>query len=97
MEPDQDKILDISQRTGLDEHEARIFHYLIEAGNLYWELVEQDDYGTKNDDWSFHQNGLFSLLMYRIVRRDHPEGWLTVGEVEEREEAEKQDEADSSP
>ncbi len=30
--------------------------------------------------------------MYRIVRRDHPEGWRTVGEAAEQREAEQQGE-----
>jgi hypothetical protein len=81
-EQHQDRIADIAQRFGLTQDEARIFDHLVEATALYDALP--DDYDKSMREWVHHQRAMVRMLMWRVVRRDHPEGWHTVGEEEDR-------------
>lgn len=91
MEEDQGKLADMARRTGLTEHEARILYHLDTAAELYFELAEQEDYspGTDTEAWNHHQQALVRLLMMRVARRDHPDGWLTIQEWEAQGSAEE--------
>jgi len=85
---EKNPIHDIAHRHGLTEHEARILHHLDRATTLYEELP--DSYGKDLADWVAHREALAKLLMVRVVKRDHPEGWLTEVEEEYRKLAEEE-------
>ena len=66
---------------GLAENEAYVFALLVEAHRLYNELPDH-----RFGDEAF-QTGIQAaqqVLAMRVVRRDHPGGWLTRGERLER-------------
>ena len=70
---------------GLTEDEAYVFAFLVEAQRIYdYELPE----ATFNDH-AFREGILAAqnALALRVVRRDHPAGWLTREEREERGKA----------
>ena len=82
MEEHAREIHDIAHRHGLTENEARILHHLDQATQLYKRLP-----GHENKDissWLTYREALARLLMVRVVKRDHPEGWLTEAEEEYR-------------
>jgi len=66
---------------GLTEDEAYVYAFLLEAQQIYSELPD----ARFNDD-AFHTGiqSAMNVLALRVVRRDHPDGWLTFGEREER-------------
>jgi hypothetical protein len=84
VEESRESISDFAQRHGLTDDEARIMDLLSEAGNLYVELP--DNYDRDVVAWMAKTQELFRLLMWRVVKRDHPEGWRTIREVEEGED-----------
>ena len=101
MELDRDRIADIAQRHGVEEREALILYHLGHAFEVYLEIAkeeEEEDYGydVNLQDWVDHHTGLINLLMRRVVRRDHPGGWRTAGEIIALREAERQSEADQT-
>ena len=98
VELDRDRIADIAQRHGVDEREALILYHLGHAFELYFEIAQEEDYGydVNLQDWVDHHTGLINLLMRRVVRRDHPGGWRTAGEIIAMREAERQSEADQT-
>ena len=97
MELDRDRIADIAQRHGVHEREALILYHLGHAFELYFEIAKEEEHGydVNLQDWVDHHTGLVNLLMRRVVRRDHPGGWRTAGEIIALREAERQSEADS--
>ena len=70
---------------GLSEDEAHIFAHLIEAQRIFHDLPDELPV-----DRAFQEsiNTALNTLALRVVRRDHPNGWRTLGEIEEAEEAE---------
>ncbi len=78
---------DFAQRHGLSDDEARIFNLLVEAANKYGELP--DNYDRNVVAWMDKTQELFRLLMWRVVKRDHPQGWHSIAELEDRELAEE--------
>lgn len=88
MKEDRERIHDIAHRHGLTEHESRILHHLDRATKLYEGLP--DSYGKDLAGWTAHREALYRLLMVRVVKRDHPEGWLTEAEEEYRKLAEEE-------
>ena len=83
MEENRESSADFAQRHGLTEDEARIFELLVGATNLYGELPDNHDKDI--EAWMKKTHDLFRLLMWRVVKRDHPEGWQSLREIEERE------------
>jgi len=81
---------DFAHRHGLTDDEARIFNHLIEAANLYGELP--DNYDKNVVAWMDKTQELYRLLMWRVVKRDHPEGWQMIREIEDRELGEEGEE-----
>jgi hypothetical protein len=81
---------DFAQRHGLTDDEARIFNRLIQAANLYGELP--DNYDKNVVAWMDKTQELYRLLMWRVVKRDHPEGWQMIREIEDRELGEEGEE-----
>ena len=79
---------DIAHRHGLTEHEARILYHLDRATELYKRLP--DHYNKDISSWTTHSEALARLLMLRVVKRDHPEGWLTEAEEQYRKLAEEE-------
>lgn len=86
MELNREHMHEIARRHGLTEHEATILHHLDKATDQYRELPEHYDKDLR--DWIAHTEALRRLLMVRVVKRDHPEGWLTEAEEEYRSLAE---------
>jgi hypothetical protein len=82
VELDREHMNDIARRHGLTEHEAMILHHLDRATHMYKELP--DHYDKDLSDWMAHKEALGRLLMVRVVKRDHPEGWLAEAEEEYR-------------
>ena len=66
---------------GLTENEAYVFALLLEAQKIYDKLP-----GPRANDEEFYTGvqAAQNVLAIRVVRRDHPDGWLTVEEREER-------------
>jgi hypothetical protein len=66
---------------GLAEDEAYVFAFLVEASRIYGELPE-----ARFNDEAFDAgiDAALNVLAMRVVRRDHPDGWLTREEREER-------------
>jgi hypothetical protein len=81
---------DFAQRHGMTTDEARIFNHLIEAANLCGEL--SDNYDKNVVAWMDKTQELYRLLMWRVVKRDHPEGWHSIREIEDRELGEEGEE-----
>lgn len=69
---------DVAHRHGLTEHEARILQHIHSATEIYKSLP--DNYSKDLPGWLAHERALTGLLMLRVVKRDHPEGWLTEAE-----------------
>ena len=82
MELPKEHTHEIARRHGLSEHEAAILHHLDRATKLYKGLPDHHDKDT--DGWVAHEEALVRLLMVRVVKRDHPEGWLSEAEEEYR-------------
>jgi len=82
------EIHDLARRHGLTENEARILHHLDQATQLYKRLP--DHHNKDISSWTTYRKALFRLLMLRVVKRDHPEGWLTEAEEEYRKLAEEE-------
>lgn len=80
MELPREHIHEIARRYGLTEHEVMILRHLDKATELYRRLPDHHDKDL--DGWVAHKEALVRQLMVRVVKRDHPEGWLT--EAEER-------------
>jgi hypothetical protein len=79
-------IMDLARKTGLTEHEARILGHIVQATDPYEQLYE--DESVDIDTWIEHHNGMARLLMWRVVRRDYPDGWGTgIEELEEEDGA----------
>jgi len=83
MEESQSRIAQMVQKYGLTEDEARVFEHLIEATELYASLP--DNYDKSIEEWMSYQESMVRMLMWRVVKRDHPEGWTTIREGEDRE------------
>jgi hypothetical protein len=66
---------------GLTEDEAYVFACLTEARDAYYQLPE-----ARFDDAAFRTSIDIAskVLAMRVVKRDHPDGWLTNEEREER-------------
>lgn len=88
MQEHSREIHDIAHRHGLTEHEARILHHLDQATKLYKRLPNHDNKDLSS--WMTCKKALATLLMQRVVKRDHPEGWLTEAEEEYRKLAEEE-------
>jgi NADH:ubiquinone oxidoreductase subunit E len=87
VEKQSREIHDIAHRYGLTEHEAQILHHLDQATQLYKRLPDHENKYISS--WLLYREALSRLLMLRVVKRDHPEGWLTEAEEEYRELAEE--------
>ncbi len=85
--PGPEYIATLVRDWGLTEEEARIFDHLLEAARLYRELPEEREF----DDSTFLPSieAAIRILAMRVVKRDHPDGWFTLGEREERIEGEQ--------
>lgn len=67
---------------GFTEDEALIFDHLTEARSIHEDLPNDPLEGTFNAGI----RDALNALAFRVVRRDHPNGWQTQGEWEEEEE-----------
>ncbi len=83
MEENQDHITQWARNSGLTEDEAKILEHLELAAELYDALP--DNYDKNIIEWSTCHGRLVRLLMWRIVKRDHPEGWISALEQEDRD------------
>ena len=80
MEQGKENLGNIAAQSGLTVDEARVFNCLRNARNLYHALPDNQDKNPK--DWDFHVDALFRMLMWRVAKRDHPQGWRSIGEEE---------------
>ncbi len=77
MEQGKENLENLAGLAGLTVHEARVLKCLKNARNLYHALPDNHD---KNpEDWDFHIDALFRMLMWRAVKRDYPQGWPSMG------------------
>lgn len=81
---DQDEVRRNAEATGLTEDEARIFLHLNAAVRQWQELPDTDYFETQVILDSYRR--MIEKLAVRVVKRDHPEGWLTVDEKEDRDQ-----------
>jgi hypothetical protein len=67
---------------GLTEEEAYVFAFLVEAQRIYDNELPEASF----NDHAFQAGvqAAQNVLAMRVVRREHPEGWLTRVEREER-------------
>ena len=82
MELPREHMHEIARRYGLTEHEVVNLGHLDKATELYRGLPDHHDKDL--DGWVAHKEALARLLMVRVVKRDHPEGWLTEAEEQYR-------------
>jgi hypothetical protein len=68
---------------GLTEDDAYVYAYLVEAQRIYFE--ELPEVPIRDDEFIASIEADLNILAYHVVRRDHPEGWLTDVEWEERQ------------
>ena len=66
---------------GLTEDEAYVFAFLVEARRIYGELP---DPGFRDEAFDASIETALNVLAMRVTRRDHPNGWLTIEERQER-------------
>ena len=88
MEEQENRIARIArmvQKGGLTEAEAKILYHLSEATELYARLPDHHDKSIQ--EWMSYQKPMVRMLMWRVVKRDHPEAWITIGEDEARDRA----------
>jgi hypothetical protein len=78
-----DGIDELVRDYGLTEDEARVFAFLVEAQCVYDEL---HDPGFHDESFRMAIRAAINVLAMRVVRRDHPDGWLT---CEDRQEHRK--------
>jgi hypothetical protein len=84
MEQGKENLENLAGQAGLTVHEARVFKCLTNARNLYHALPDNHD---KNlEDWEFHIDALSRMLMWRVVKRDHPQGWHSMGKEQDKAE-----------
>ena len=83
MEENQDRIAQWARNSGLTEDEARIYYHLSEAAELYAALPA--NYDKDIIEWMSYYKPMVRMLMWRVVKRDHSDGWVTDQEWEERE------------
>jgi hypothetical protein len=73
MEQGKENLEDLAGRAGLTIQEARVLKCLRNARNLYHALP--DDHDKNLENWDFHIDALFRMLMWRVVKRDYPQEW----------------------
>ena len=73
QEEGKENLETLAEQAGLTVDEARVFKCLRNARTLYHALRNDEDKNPK--DWDFHIDALFRMLMWRVVKRDHPQGW----------------------
>ncbi len=84
MEQGKENLENLAGQAGLTVHEARVLKCLRNARNLYHALPDNHD---KNlEDWDFHIDALFRMLMWRVVKRDYPQGWPSIGKERDKVE-----------
>jgi hypothetical protein len=74
-------IEELVQDYGLTEDEAYVFAFTVEAQRIYDELPAS---GFNDEPFGAGIRAAQNILAMRVARRDHPEGWLTRSEIEER-------------
>ena len=88
-DPDQEqvKIEELARKHGLTPEEGRVFLLFSRALHAYDELPS-GHYDLDNTVVHDAIEHVYRVLAMRVAKRDHPDGWLTVGEEEERKQAE---------
>jgi hypothetical protein len=84
MEQGKENLEDLAGRAGLTVDEVRVFKCLRNARNLYHTLP--DDHDKNLGNWDFHIDALFRMLIWRVVKRDHPQGWRSIGKEPDKVE-----------
>ena len=81
----QERIARIARSTGATEQEARVLYHLQEASKAWAGLASR--YPGTPDKMSFfvHYQALIDMMLARIARRDHPEGWMPPGETQDQD------------
>ena len=78
MEPNQEsqeRITHIASSTGATEQEARVLYHLGEASEAWNKLPSRKPRWPEAMRFSVHYRALVDMVLARIARRDHPEGW----------------------
>ena len=70
---DEDQIVEIVERGGMTEDEARIFYHLQKVRELYGGLPGQNMQSSIR--WYDAWNTLIHMLGERVLHRDRPEIW----------------------
>ena len=78
MEPDEDRIASIRRTTGASEAEARVMHYIMATNHALEQLPDEGMALMQRTLWSTHTHSLMDIMLARIARREHPEGWNEV-------------------
>lgn len=85
MGPDQERIADIASSTGATEQEARVLYHLRSASKAWDELPSGEPRFPDEMRFFVHHQALIDMMLARIARRDHPEGWIPAGETEDED------------
>ncbi len=90
MTDDRERIRRGVEKTGLTEEELRVFDSLTALGESWFDLPNR----SHRDNALFESGyeAIANLLARRVVKREHPEGWLT-----RRDELEVSEEGDRAP
>ena len=85
MEPDQEHIARIASQTGATEAEALVIFHLQRMARAWNELPPDLATGTTEGGgvartreallFTNHYQPLMNMMLARIARREHPEGW----------------------
>ncbi len=70
-----------AEKAGMTVEEGRVFDALITL-SYYWHQLP-DLHPRENMEFSSSYDHIAGMLAVRVAKRAHPEGWRTVGEVED--------------
>jgi hypothetical protein len=85
MEPDRERIVELARLTGATEQEARVLFHLQSASKAWDELPSGEPRIPDELRFFVHYQALLDMMLARIARRDHPEGWIPTGETEDED------------
>ena len=85
MEPDRERIVELARSTGATEQEAWVLYHLQSASKAWDELPSGKPRFPEKMRFFVHYQALIDMVLARIARRDHPEGWIPAGETEDED------------
>jgi hypothetical protein len=85
MEPDRERIVELARSTGATEQEAWVLYHLQSTSKAWGELPSGKPRSPDEMRFFVHYQALFDMVLARIARRYHPEGWIPAGQTEDED------------